>query len=296
MCLTPGSSTPVSSVGGGVGGVKYRGKLEKMKKEFEVREKKLRQNIDELKTKSRKAITSLKAQLADVHNRRGDDLEVLKDEVEELNTHLRSALEENSSLEDKITSLETDKERLVERIDECERELQEQTALVEQQQEELERVTHQGQTSSNTEYQPMQWQDEQLTPRSVGLSPFVAEATPPTIPMEEVMIRDDGQSFASGSIDLQGSGRSPGGGRGVHFLPTSLDQSVNSMDFAPVGSPLEAASLTSGDFPSTAPPPLQQMLIQSRMSYHSPAPQVSCVCVFGCVCVQSAAYSAYDCV
>ena len=126
----------------------------------------------------------------------------------------------------------------------------------------------------------------QLTPRSVGAGPI--------LPMDEVFHSSsgDGQSPASGSVAL------PMGndlGRGVQFMGTPLDQSLNSaiVDHAPLGSPLQSASLAGSDgggrgdsvmrggvMGGVAPPtsiPMQYslgMLAQSRLSHHSPGPQV----------------------
>ena len=134
-----------------------------------------------------------------------------------------------------------------------------------------------------------QWSEHsgQLTPRSVGAAPI--------LPMDEVFHSSgDGQSLASGSVAL------PMGdslGRGVQFMGTPLDQSLNSalVNHAPLGSPLQSASLVGSDgcgggggdsamrggvVGGVAPPtsiPMQYglgMLAQSRLSHHSPGPQV----------------------
>ena len=134
-----------------------------------------------------------------------------------------------------------------------------------------------------------QWSEHsgQLTPRSVGAAPI--------LPMDEVFHSSgDGQSLASGSVALP---MGDGLGRGVQFMGTPLDQSLNSaiVDHAPLGSPLQSASLAGSDgggggggdnamrggiVGGVAPPtsiPMQYslgMLAQSRLSHHSPGPQV----------------------
>ena len=135
-----------------------------------------------------------------------------------------------------------------------------------------------------------QWSEHlggQLTPRSVGAAPI--------LPMDEVFhgSSGDGQSLASGSVALpMGDGLA----RGLQFMGTPLDQSLNSaiVDHAPLGSPLQSASLAGSDgsggggdsvmrggvVGGVAPPtsiPMQYglgMLAQSRLSHHSPGPQV----------------------
>ena len=119
----------------------------------------------------------------------------------------------------------------------------------------------------------------QLTPRSVGPASI--------LPMDEVFHSSgDGQSLASGSVALPMND-----GRGVQFMGTPLDQSLNSaFDHAPLGSPLQSASLAASDggdsvrggiMRGVAPPtaiPIQYslgMLAQSRLSHHSPGPQVT---------------------
>ena len=135
-----------------------------------------------------------------------------------------------------------------------------------------------------------QWSEQsggQLTPRSVGAAPI--------LPMDEVFHSSggDGQSLASGSVAL------PMADGLRQFMGTPLDQSLNSaIDHAPLGSPLQSASLAGSDgdgrgggrgdsvmrgrvMGGVAPPtsiPMQyslSMLAQSRLSHHSPGPQVS---------------------
>ena len=134
-----------------------------------------------------------------------------------------------------------------------------------------------------------QWSEQsggQLTPRSVGAAPI--------LPMKEVFHSsgDDGQSLASGSVAL------PMADGLRQFMGTPLDQSLNSaIDHAPLGSPLQSASLAGSDgdggggrgdsvmrgrvVGGVAPPtgiPMQysfSMLAQSRLSHHSSGPQVS---------------------
>ena len=167
-------------------------------------------------------------------------------------------------------------------------------SLAEEYQQQL--AVFQGQRSNNVGNEPMMLhqgidshihhgspqlseRSEQLTPRSVGAVPI--------LPMEEVFHSSgDGQSLASGSMALSI-------GRGVQFMGTPLDQSLNSaIDHAPLGSPLQLASLAASDgggdsvrggvMGGVAPPttvPIQYglgMLAQSRLSHHSPAtgPQV----------------------
>ena len=109
----------------------------------------------------------------------------------------------------------------------------------------------------------------------------------PILSMEAVFHTASG-SLASGSVALP-----DGGGREIQFLGTPLDQSLNSViNHAPLGSPLRSSSLagsdggdhvTGGVGGGVAPPTgLSKqyglgMLVQSRLSHHSPGPQVTLV-------------------
>lgn len=95
-----------------------------------------------------------------------------------------------------------------------------------------------------------------------------------------MFLSGDGQSLASGSVDL-----TLHDGRGVQFLTSPLNQSLNSaIDHAPLGSPLQSGSdggsVRSGAVGGGGAPPIPMqyslgMLAQSRLSHHSPGPQVS---------------------
>ena len=289
-----GSGSPAGSIAGSVRGRRMSKAIAgKIQKEFESREKKLKHDLDEVKAKSRKAVTSLKAQLAEANSRHADDMESVKQQLEELRENLENVQRENTSLMEQAENVKLENSDLAAKLGEREEEVNKYKTLADELQQRLDAFQSDFGKSTLTkddndvQQQSPQWsnQSEQLTPRSVGVAPQLYEQTPPLLPMDEVFHSGDEQSLTSGSVVVPIPD-----GRGVQFLATPLDQSMNSaINHAPLGSPLQSASLVSdgGSMRGGAVPiPVQYslgMLAQSRLSHHSPGPQVRCVCV--CVCV-----------
>ena len=282
-----GSGSPAGSVASSVRGRRMsKAIVGKIQKDFESREKKLKHDLDEVKAKSRKAVTSLKAQLAESHSRHTKEMEAVKKELEELKERLEKIERENDTLTSEVETVGHEKEELLLRLREKEEEVERLKSLADNLQER--HGDFQGRRSDvngsmvtsrlgdMVRQGSPQWseQSEQLTPRSVGAVPILK--------MDEIFHSGDGQSLASGSVDLTVPDN-----RGVQFLATSLDQSMNStFDHAPLGSPMQSASIGSDGFDGgsvrsgaggRASLPMQYslgMLAQSRLSHHSPGPQV----------------------
>ena len=269
------SGSPAGSVASSVRGRRMsKAVVGRIQKEFESREKKLKHDLDEVKAKSRKAVTSLKAQLAEAQNRHGDEMEALSKEMSKLRERLERMESENVSLTKQVETARQEKDelslRLKERDEQSERFKDEKMAEsgLEGQRSDVKDLPHDQESPRWSEH------SEQLTPRSMG--------DVPVLTMNEVFPSGDGQSLASGSLDLALQE-----GRVQQYLATPLDQSLNSaIDHAPLGSPLQSASLLSdGDSlrsgaggGGVAPPiPMQYslgMLAHSRLSHHSPGPHV----------------------
>ena len=107
------SGSPASSIAGSMKGRRMsKAIVGKIQKEFESREKKLKHDLEEVKAKSRKAVTSLKAQLADAHTRHESEMEAVKREMRELEEHLEQMERENASLSEEVEGVRRENEEL----------------------------------------------------------------------------------------------------------------------------------------------------------------------------------------
>ena len=110
---TAGSGSPASSVASSVKGRRMsKAVVGKVQKEFESREKKLKHDLEEVKAKSRKAVTSLKAQLADAHTKHEGEMEAVRREMRELEDHLEQVERENASLNEEVETVRRENEEL----------------------------------------------------------------------------------------------------------------------------------------------------------------------------------------
>ena len=108
-----GSGSPASSIAGSMKGRRMsKAVVGKIQKEFESREKKLKHDLDEVKAKSRKAVTSLKAQLAEARTRHDSEMESVKREIEDLQGHLEQVQRENESLSEEMEGVRRESEEL----------------------------------------------------------------------------------------------------------------------------------------------------------------------------------------
>lgn len=107
------SGSPASSIAGSMKGRRMsKAIVGKIQKEFESREKKLKHDLEEVKVKSRKAVTSLKAQLANAHTRHESEMEAMKREMKELEEHLEQVERENASLSEEVEGVRRENEEL----------------------------------------------------------------------------------------------------------------------------------------------------------------------------------------
>ena len=236
----------------------------RVKMEGEAREKKLQEELNEVKTKSRKAVTTLRAQLMETENTHRSEVGSLKKEVSNLSGRIEEMECQNASLQEQLSALEEGKQQVERELQQSIAVEEEQRALLQQLQEEY--TAGGGPTTKkvgnitleNLVNRSAQWSEPsgQMTPRSLPphLTSSHATTTPVTLPMDEVPFEDNALQFGSPA-----------------FFPSSLQQSITSFEPAPLGSPLHS---TSGASNGLALPPLHSMLAQSRMSHYSTSPQL----------------------
>jgi hypothetical protein len=110
---TAGSGSPASSVASSVKGKRTsKAAVGKIQKELGSREKKLKHDLEEIKAKSRKAVTSLKAQLADAHVKHEGEMEAVRREMREMEEHLEQVERENASLSEEVEGVRRENEEL----------------------------------------------------------------------------------------------------------------------------------------------------------------------------------------
>lgn len=184
-----GSGSPAGSIAGSMKGRRMsKAVAGKIQKEFETREKKLKHDLEEVKAKSRKAVTSLKAQLAEAHSRHASEVDAVKNDLRELEEKLETVQSENAALKEQVEACRQENEGLSLSLRETEGEMNKLKTLANNLQ-----LPVDGEMALGKEAMAMrrdgdfvqqsspQWSDhsEQLTPRSVG--------APSIQPMDEVM-------------------------------------------------------------------------------------------------------------
>jgi len=234
----------------------------RVKTEGETRERKLRDELNDVKAKSRKTVTALRAQLAEVENTYRSEMGSLKKEMSDLNDHISEMEHRNESLQEQLSVLEEQKQQVECELQQTVLAQQEQQALVDQLQQEVEsaagRLTAEKIPLGDLVSRSVQWSQPsgKSTPRSLPLDLSSSVTIPQVaLPMDEVPFEDDATlQFGSPA-----------------FFPSSLQQSVTSFERAPFGSPLHSASGASN---VPARPPIHSILAQSRLSHHSTSPQL----------------------
>lgn len=246
---------------------------ERLKKEHQLREKKLLEEMNEVKSKSRKTITSLKAQMMEVENKHSDQLNSLQKEVAELTRQKESLDEEQVQWSKTVASLREEKASLETQLQETvEKEKEKESRILELQQEleeiaaaKLEEVAPEKAArliqlvSRSVQWSEVAPQSGLITPGSLDATstPLPSHQFPPILPMDEVL---HGSAASSLQLDSQTFHK------GTPFLPGSLNQSVVSLE-PPLGSPLQINAPPTGP---AHPPDALRMLAQSRLSHHSP--------------------------
>lgn len=245
------------------GGLASKSTVEKLKLEYQQREKKLKEEVDDVKSKSRKTITGLKIQLTEAENRHSDMCSKLQKQIDNLEMSVNGERERKLSLEAQLADAAT-------------REAEQQTHIVQLQREMGALATRLEGAGSDMPSNLLQlvnksaqWSEQHL---SGPTSPPV-----PIVPMDEVLyscepsaLQLHPQAFPGGtpqSIQSHFPGGTPfsEGSQQIQFpggFPTSLDHSPASHDHY-LGSPLQ-------EFPAAQPQNALHMLAQSRLSHHSP--------------------------
>ena len=248
-------------------------KMEELKRECEAKERKAHQQMEDIKTKSRKMVALLQSQLADANSKVVSEKERLEAMLEELREQLSQEKNLNDELKEEIASLKDEVAKLLESL--------------RQKELELEQAREKLQADAETISSLQQQQQEQhlktpfLRPGTLSTSP--SEHPAMQSPMESlstIPLRALEEEITDSSIDITKS----------KVFPLSVEQSeVSMMDPAPLGSPLQSQILLSGagsflEAPQSTPPlqsspPPQcslSMLAMSRLSHHSSSlPQVS---------------------
>ena len=161
----------------------------RVKMEGEAREKKLQEELTEVKAKSRKAVTALRAQLVEAENTHKSEVGSLKKEMSNLSGRVEEMECQNASLQERLSALEEKKQQLERELQQSTAVEQKQRALLQQLQEECSAGS--GQTGGNIPLEELvnrsaQWSEPsgQMTPRSLPphLTSSHATTTPITLP------------------------------------------------------------------------------------------------------------------
>ena len=234
----------------------------RVKMEGETREKKLRDELNDVKAKSRKTVTALRVQLVEVENAHRSEMGSLKKDMSNLNDQISKMECQNDSLQEQLSAVEAQKQQVEHELQQTVVAQQEQQALVHQLQQEVEsaagRLTTEKIPLGDLVNRSVQWSEPsgKSTPRSLPPDLSSSVTIPPVaLQMDEVPFEDDATlQFGSPA-----------------FFPSSLQQSVTSFERAPFGSPLHSASGASN---APVRPPIHSILAQSRLSHHSTSPQL----------------------
>ena len=207
-------------------------------------------------------IALLQSQLTDVNSKKAAEKKEFEVEVSDLKEELERSRHVNTELEKELASLQEERNSLLERLQKMEEELQqtkEELAMW------LSRDVDQHSIAKSAALGSLSSLHQIQSPlQSVSTVPMAAQE-------EEPFGHVESQIFMSGD-DLQSNGLS--------------EQSVISMDPAPLGSPLQSGLLSDGGSflganfkqiaPQSTPPQCSlPMLAMSRLSHHSSVAQVS---------------------
>lgn len=232
-----------------------------LRKEFEAKEKLAQIQNDEIKAKSRKMIALLQSQLTDVNSKKAAEKKEFEAEVGDLKEELERSRHINAELKEELANLREERNALLERIQQMEEELQqtkEELAMCSSRDVDRRSVTSIAKSAVLGSLSSLHQMQSPL--QSVSTVPMAAQE-------EEPFGHIESQIFMSGD-DL------------------SPEQSVISMDPAPLGSPLQSGLLSDGGSflganfkqvaPQSTPPQCSlSMLAMSRLSHHSSTAQVS---------------------
>lgn len=231
----------------------YKNQIEELRRECEAKENKALSQI----AKSRKMVALLQSQLEDAKGKQAAEKERFESEISHLNEQLGKAQTLSDELDEERASLKEEKAALLEIIQQKEEELQQVK----------EDVRANAEVDSLLQYSTLKHEllHSPSPSQQLQQSPMQSMSTIPLRALEEVLdVQSDSQLLTSGSVDME---------RSNVFL-SSLEQSVVSMDPAPVGSPLQSQLLSGGGSfvgvrPGQSSPPQYGLLAMSRLSHHS---------------------------
>ena len=262
----------------GESGLASKSFVGRLKQDHQQREKKLRDEMSDVKSKSRKTITGLKLQLTEAQNRHLDELSSLQKQLNSLNRERASIDAEREEQKDQIASLEEARSSLEAQLAEVarrERETELQMLQLQRDLEEALAATTEGTGPEKASRlmqlinRSAQWSDHRSSTPLAAASVQQSSPFPPVLPMDEVLhscepsaTQFDPHALPSGTPYSVAS-QIPGG---MPLFPGSLDESFASQD-RPLGSPLQEFTTAASH---THPPNALHMLAQSRLSHHSP--------------------------
>lgn len=226
----------------------------KLKEEFEAKEKLAQSQM----AKSRKIIALLQSELADVNSKKASERAVLETEVSSLKEKFGEAQRLKEALEEELTDLEAEMLRSAQQKD---AELQQ---VKEELQAALERLSSRPPIPKSGDVLGS------LSSFHHMRSPMQSVSTVPMVALEEGLYEHHDSQALMSSADFIGDDQ----------FPSSIEQSLISMDPAPLGSPLQSCPLSVDgsllDMKQIAPQSTLSMLAVSRLSHHSAMTQVSC--------------------
>lgn len=264
-----------------------RSAVERLKQEHHQREMKIKEELNEVKNKSRKTITGLKVQLTEAQNRLSDESNDLRKQIDILEKERASISTDKDEMSNKITSLEETLTLLESQLAEIKRIEEDKDQQIHQLQCDLETALA-ARFEGRPENRLMQLVNgsAQWSEKSPSTQPNSHPTSPPPfpiLPMDEVPFScepstthlpvDDPLSTQSHHLaglqtPLSDGSQIPGG---HHFFHGSLDQSISSHHDHLFGSAMGETPPTGTTAPRTHthPPNALHMFAQSRLSHYS---------------------------
>ena len=254
--------------------------VEQLKQEHRQQEMKLREEVAEIKNKSRKTITGLKVQLTEAQNRLSDETSTLHKQIDNLEREKTSVNSVREKMSEQLASLEEARLLLEAQLAEVRGREEERASQARQLQSDLEKALAAKLEGTGPEKasqllqlvnRSAQWSE--VSPASGFMSPAAQQTSPPfpVLPMEEVTYSSEPSTNRLNPLTFDGGGGTPQSVQShfpvgdTHF-PCSLDQSLSSHHSRPLGSPQDTTGLHGHTHPQNA----LHMLAQSRLSHHSP--------------------------
>ncbi len=253
--------SPIASTTSISGNAQENDNVDRLREEFEVKEKLAQTQMEEIKAKSRKMIALLQSEVAGVNSKRAADKEGFENEIGDLRNKLTKA----ESVEKELSSLKEEQAILLENSQQKDEELQQ---VKEKLQAKLENISSHKHSAARTSKSQML---SSLSSLQHAQSPMQSVSTVPMVALEEAPYGHPDSQMLMSSADLMGDDQ----------FPSSLEQSLISMDPAPLGSPLQSYPLScAGSFegvhpglhiaPQSTPPQCSlSMLAVSRLSHNS---------------------------